>query len=44
MRELGLTSPYVLVTEPPEDYPKLRRHRNPKYSFRPREGYVRPAL
>ena len=44
MRELGLETPYVLVTEPPEDYPKLRRHKNPKYGFQPREGYVRPAI
>ena len=44
MKELGLETPYVLVTEPPEDYPKLRRHKNPKYRFQPREGYQRPAI
>jgi len=44
MKELGLESPYVLVTEPPEDYPTLRRHKNPKYRFQPREGYQRPAI
>ena len=44
MKELGLETPYVLVTEPPEEYPKLRRHKNPKYRFQPREGYVRPAI
>jgi hypothetical protein len=44
MQELEVASPYVLVTEPPEDYPKLRRHKNPKYSFQPRDGYVRPAI
>jgi hypothetical protein len=44
MNELGLKSPYVLVAEPPDDYPKLRRHRNPKYRFEPKEGYERPAL
>jgi site-specific DNA recombinase len=44
MKELGLESPYVLVTEPPEDYPKLRRHKNSQYKFRPREGYQRPAI
>lgn len=44
MRELGLETPYVLLTEPPDDYPKLRRHKNPKYRFQPRDGYVRPAL
>ena len=44
MREMELESPYVLVTEPPDDYPKLRRHKNPKYSFQPRDGYQRPAI
>src|SRR5262249_52955868 len=44
MRELGLESPYVLVTEPPADYAKHRRHENPKYRFEPVEGYTRPAL
>ena len=44
MTELGLPSPYVLVTEPPGDYPKLRRHKNAKYRFQPRESYQRPSL
>jgi hypothetical protein len=44
MREFGLASPYVPVTEPPADYPKLRRHRHPKYQFAQREGYQRPDL
>jgi hypothetical protein len=44
MRELGLVSPYVPVAEPPADYPKLRRHRNPKYRFAPVEGYQRPEM
>lgn len=44
IKELGLDSPYVLVTEPPEDILKLRRHKNPKYRFEPREGYQRPAI
>jgi site-specific DNA recombinase len=39
MRELGLETPYVLVREPPDDYPKQRRHKNPKYRFEPLEGY-----
>jgi len=39
MRELGLDMPYVLVREPPDDYPKLRRHKNAKYRFEPLEGY-----
>lgn len=40
----GLESPYGFVDEPPDDYPKLRRHKNAKYCFEPLEGYVRPAL
>jgi site-specific DNA recombinase len=44
MDALGLTSPYVTVLEPPVDYPKLRRHRHPRYQFQPLEGYQRPAL
>ncbi|KAA0142367.1 hypothetical protein FYZ48_02415 [Gimesia chilikensis] len=42
--EQGLTSPYVLLEEPPDDYKKLRRHKNPKYSFQAKEGYQRPLL
>jgi len=44
MRELGLVRPYVLLTEPPEDYPKLRRHKNSQYRFMPRDGYERSAI
>lgn len=44
MKELDLKTPYVLITEPPEDYHKLRRHKNSKYSFRPHEGYRRPTI
>ena len=44
MKERRLETPYLLVTEPPDDYPKLRRHKNPKYRFQPREGYIRPAI
>jgi site-specific DNA recombinase len=44
MRELGLKTPYVLVEDPPQDYSKLRRHRNPKYRFEPLEGYQRPPI
>ena len=39
MRQLELENPYVAVLAPPEDYPKLRRHRNPKYHFERQEGY-----
>lgn len=44
MHKLGLDNPYVLLDEPPDDYPKLRRHRNPNYQFKPLEGYERPVL
>lgn len=44
MLELNLTSPYVLVTDPPEDCGRLRRHKNAGYHFQPLEGYERPAL
>jgi site-specific DNA recombinase len=41
MHELGLMSPYELLLEPPDDYPKLRRHKNPRYLFSMKEGYER---
>ena len=44
MRAEGLHTPYEMVTGPPSDYPKLRRHLNPKYRFDPEVGYQRPAL
>lgn len=44
MREAGRANPYVLVMEPPADYPKLRRHRHPRYEFKPRGGYVQQRL
>lgn len=44
MLEQGLTSPYKFVDEPPEDYHKLRKHKNKKYSFQPKPGYQRPPL
>lgn len=43
MHSMGLTTPYVLVDEPPDDYPKLRRHKNRKYCFTAVEGYERPT-
>jgi site-specific DNA recombinase len=39
-----LESPYVVVFDPPEDYPKVRRHRQPRYKFVPLVGYERPQL
>ena len=44
MKELGLGSPYVLLLDPPDDYRKLRRHKNSKYCFEPEEGYVQNPL
>jgi hypothetical protein len=41
MRAQGLQDPYVTVTEPPADYTKLRRHRNPRYRFEPTQGFSR---
>lgn len=44
MDSLCITSPYVVVLEPPSDYPKLKRHLHARYSFQSREGYERPPL
>lgn len=44
MKQLGLSTPYVLVSEPPDDMPKQRKHRNTAYKFTPLDGYVPPAL
>jgi hypothetical protein len=38
MDTLGLTDPNVAVTEPPDDYGKLRRHLHSRYRFEPVEG------
>jgi len=35
MNELGITDPYLPLTEPPEDYRKMRRHHHPRYRFEP---------
>jgi len=44
MLDLGFSSPYVFLEEPPDDYTKLRRHKNKKYSFQVKAGYQRPPL
>jgi hypothetical protein len=44
MTSQSLNDPYVMLREPPDDYPKLRRHKHPRYSFRPLEGYQRIEL
>jgi DNA invertase Pin-like site-specific DNA recombinase len=36
MREAGLADAYVAVTEPPPDQTRMRKHRHPRYSFRPK--------
>lgn len=35
MEVLGIADPYVAVLQPPDDCPKLRRHRHPEYRFEP---------
>jgi hypothetical protein len=40
----GLTDPWITVMEPPTDYGKLRRHKNPKYRSEPLEDYQHPLL
>jgi DNA invertase Pin-like site-specific DNA recombinase len=35
MDELGIEDPYRPLTELPEDYNRLRRHRHPRYRFEP---------
>lgn len=39
---LNLKTPYELVSAPPADYAKLRRHLHPQYAFEPLAGYVPP--
>ncbi len=40
MKQQGLTDPYVLLLEPPLDYPKFRRHLHPRYHFKPLPDHV----
>lgn len=40
----GHASPYIVLDAPPENFPKLRRHRSSKYRFEPIPGYVRRPL
>jgi len=35
MKACGLTDPYVVVTEPPADLTKMKRHLHPRYRFDP---------
>jgi hypothetical protein len=41
--EFGLSTPYVVLDGPPDDYPKVRRHRNPRYQFEPLDGHSRES-
>ncbi|PQO43836.1 recombinase family protein [Blastopirellula marina] len=36
MDELGVEEPYLPVNEPPVDLTKMRRHKHPRYRFRPK--------
>ncbi len=38
MDTLGITDPYVELTEPPSDSRKLRRHKHKRYRFEPLDG------
>jgi len=44
MQAQGLNDPFLIVSEPPSDYHKLRRHRNERYQFSSKPGYERPPL
>lgn len=44
MQELGLTSPYLILRAPPDDYAKLRRHKANHFQFQPLEGYEPPEV
>jgi hypothetical protein len=44
MEEAGRETPYVFVDSPPDDYKKLRRHKNPKYHFQSLKDYDPPEI
>ena len=44
MLSRGLSTPYLALREPPDDYPKLRRHKHARYRFQPLDDYQPPAL
>jgi Arc/MetJ-type ribon-helix-helix transcriptional regulator len=35
MDAIGISTPYVMITSPPEDYPKLSRHKHSRFEFKP---------
>ena len=43
MKELGLTEPYVLLTEPPESFGRCRRHKKSRYRFAPDTEHLPPS-
>lgn len=38
MQKMGITDPYIQLTEPPKNGSKLKRHLNPRYRFEPLDG------
>ncbi len=42
MKELGLTEPFVLLTEPPESFGRCRRHKKSRYRFEPDTKHLPP--
>lgn len=42
MKELGLTEPYVLLTEPPKSFGRCRRHKKSRYRFEPDTKHLPP--
>ncbi len=44
MQAAGMSSPYVQVLEPPDNYNKLRRYKNQRYRFALQVGYQRRNL
>jgi hypothetical protein len=44
IEQQGLSSPYMMLDAPPDDYAKLRRHKHRLYKFTPVAGYQRPPL
>jgi len=41
---LGIDDPFYVLESPPNDYPKFRRHLNPRYEFSTEKGYQRFEL
>lgn len=39
MESIGVTDAYIPLREPPDDYPKMRRHLRPRFKFTPLDGF-----